>query len=210
MLDVCRNVEERPVPVLKDGFTLVRMHSAAINQLSNTIRKGEFGALALPLVLGGEASGEVAESGRFKPGTRVAIYGGSELGISQDGLFQQWVLVEDKRILELPITLNWDKGSALTVSYLTAYLALTRTAKVQRGRPFWFQVLLALLVMRSYRSPEHWVASRSPWCPAQTKAERLRAADEPSVIDLSSQDLGDFIHMSIIYLFLLAAAYCRF
>jgi hypothetical protein len=39
-----------PKPVLKDGFTLVRMHLATINQLSNTIRKGELGTTEAPLL----------------------------------------------------------------------------------------------------------------------------------------------------------------
>jgi NADPH:quinone reductase-like Zn-dependent oxidoreductase len=33
-------IEERPKPSAQEGFTLIRMHSATINQLSNTIRKG--------------------------------------------------------------------------------------------------------------------------------------------------------------------------
>lgn len=186
-------VEERAKPVLKDGFTLVRMHSATINQLSNTIRKGEFGALPLPLVLGGEGSGVVEESGRFKPGTRVAIYGGSDLGIAQDGLFQQWALVDDKRILELPDALNWDEGSALTVNYLTAYLALTGVAKVQKGQ--------TVMVSGASGSVGHalvQVAKALGGRPiavvsSADKAERVRAAGASAVIDLSSQDLADAV-----------------
>jgi NADPH:quinone reductase len=132
-------VEERPRPTFKNGSTLVRMHSATINQLSNTIRRGELGAAKAPLVLGNEGSGVVEESGHFNPGTRVAIYGGGELGITQDGLFQQWVLIEDKVILELPDILNWDEGAALTVNYLTAYQALTRIAKLQKSEGPYFR-----------------------------------------------------------------------
>jgi NADPH2:quinone reductase len=123
----------------------------------------------------------------------VAIYGGSELGISQDGLFQQWALVEDERILELPDALNWDEGSALTVSYLTAYLALTRTAKVQKGQ--------TVLVSGASGSVGHALVQVTKALGGQPiavvssadKAERVRAAGAPSVIDLSSQDLGDAV-----------------
>jgi NADPH2:quinone reductase len=59
-------VEERPKPIFKDGFTLVRMQSATINQLSNTIRKGELGTTKAPLVLGNEGFGVVEESGRLE------------------------------------------------------------------------------------------------------------------------------------------------
>src|SRR5262245_12931369 len=88
-------VEDRPQPVPKDGFSLVRLHSATINQLSNTLRKGDLGNTPAPLVLGNEGSGVVEASARFQPGTRVAIYGGNVVGITRDGLFQQWALVED-------------------------------------------------------------------------------------------------------------------
>jgi NADPH:quinone reductase len=83
--------------------------------LSICYRYPELGAAKAPLVLGNEGSGVVEESARFEPGTRVAIYGAGELGITEDGLFQQWVLVENKRLLELPDILNWDEGAALTV-----------------------------------------------------------------------------------------------
>ena len=33
-----------------------------------------------------------------------------------DELFQQWVLVADDRVLELPATLDFAEGSALTVN----------------------------------------------------------------------------------------------
>jgi NADPH2:quinone reductase len=93
-----------------------------------------------PIVLGNEGSGIVEESGRFKPGSRVAIYGAGELGITQDGLYQQWVLVEDKRILELPDTLDWDEGAALTVNYLTAYIGSPQEREYYvRSQSVWTQ-----------------------------------------------------------------------
>lgn len=186
-------VEERPKPALKDGFTLVRMHAATINQLSNTIRKGELGAAQAPFVLGNEGSGTVEEGGRFSPGTRVAIYGADKLGITQDGLFQQWVLVEDTRLLELPDRLNWDEGAALTVNYLTAYLALTRIANLQKDQ----KVLISgasgsvghALVQVVTALGGHPIALVS----SSDKAQRVRAAGAPSVIDLSSQNLTDAV-----------------
>jgi NADPH2:quinone reductase len=37
----------------------------------------------------------------------VAIYGGADIGVTVDGLCQEWVLVEDDRLLELPDNLDW-------------------------------------------------------------------------------------------------------
>ncbi|WP_371650964.1 alcohol dehydrogenase catalytic domain-containing protein [Streptomyces mirabilis] len=96
--------------------------SATIDQLSNTIRRGDFGFPTAPLVLGNEGAGIVEESDRFARGTRVAVCGHSDLGVSVDGPFQQCALVRDDRLLQLPDGLDWAEGAALTVNYLTAYL----------------------------------------------------------------------------------------
>ncbi|HEX7360061.1 MAG TPA: zinc-binding alcohol dehydrogenase family protein [Bryobacteraceae bacterium] len=186
-------IAERPKPAFKDGFTLVRMHSATINQLSNTIRKGEIGNTKAPIVLGNEGSGVVEESGKFSVGARVAIYGHNELGITEDGLFQEYVLVADKRILELPDNLDWDEGAALTVSYLTAYRALTHIAKVQAGQTVLVSgasgsVGHALMQVTKALGGQPIAVVSSP-----EKAARVRKAGALSVIDLSSQNLVEAV-----------------
>lgn len=186
-------VEDRPKPTFKDGFTLVRMHAATINPLSNFVRKGELGTTPAPLVLGNEGSGVVEESGRFKPGTRVAIFGGGKLGVVQDGLFQQWALVENKRLVELPDTLNWDEGAALTVNYLTALGALKRSANLRSGQT----VLVSgatggvghALMQATKALGGHPIALVS----SSEKALRAKQAGAGSVIDLSSENLVEAI-----------------
>lgn len=184
-------IEERAQPVTKDGFTLVRMHAATINPLSNFVRRGELASTAMPLVLGNEGSGVVEESDRFRPGTRVAIFGGGTLGVTQDGLFQQWVLVENKRLMALPDLLDWDEGAALTVNYLTALGALKHSAKVQRGQT----VLISgatggvghALMQATKALGGHPIAVVS----SPEKALRAQQAGAEAVIDLSSEDLAE-------------------
>ncbi|WP_029770592.1 zinc-binding dehydrogenase [Pseudogulbenkiania sp. MAI-1] len=186
-------VEERPKPTFKKGFSLVRMHSATINPFSNFLRRGELGTAQAPLVLGNEGSGMVEESGRFKSGTRVAIFGGGTLGVTQDGLFQQWALVEDKRLVELPDTLDWDEGAALTVNYLTALGALKRSAKLQSGQT----VLVSgatggvghALMEATQALGGHPIALVS----SPEKALRAKEAGAESVIDLSAENLVEAV-----------------
>lgn len=181
-------IAERPKPALKDGYTLIRMRSATINQLSNTIRRGGHPAAKAPLILGNEGSGVVEESGQFEPGTRVAIYGSGVLGITEDGLFQQWALVEDKRIVVLPDTLDFDEGAALTVNYLTAYRSLTHAVKAEAGQK--------LLISGATGSVGHALVQVAkalggePIALVSTTEKAKRAADAgaSTVIDLSSQD----------------------
>lgn len=187
------SVEERPKPTFKDGFTLVRMHAATINPFSNFLRKGELGTTKAPLILGNEGSGVVEESSRFKSGTRVAIFGGGTLGVTQDGLFQQWALVEDRRLVALPDTLDWDEGAALTVSYLTALRALTKAAKLQSGQT----VLVSgatgsvwhALVQATKALGGHPIALVS----SPEKAQRAKEAGVDMVIDLSSENLAEAV-----------------
>jgi NADPH:quinone reductase and related Zn-dependent oxidoreductases len=127
------NIESRDIPQKRDGTSLVRIHRASINQLSNTIRTGAFGDTPLPLVLGNEGAGIIEESDIFARGTRVAVYGGGQLGITEDGMFQEWVVVDNRRIMALPDSITLDEGAALTVNYLTAWHALNRIARVQAG-----------------------------------------------------------------------------
>ncbi|RXO32726.1 hypothetical protein D0525_23745 [Salmonella enterica] len=126
-------VQERPVPPRRPGTSLVRMQAATINQLSNTIRTGGFGNTPVPLVLGNEGAGIIEESETLDKGNRVAIFGGSDLGVTRDGLFQEWVVVDDWRLMPLPDAMSFDEGATLTVNYLTALNALTRTAQVRAG-----------------------------------------------------------------------------
>ncbi|MCC8457082.1 quinone oxidoreductase family protein [Photorhabdus aegyptia] len=127
------NIELRDIPQKRGGTSLVRIHRASINQLSNTIRTGAFGDTPLPLVMGNEGAGIIEESDIFARGTRVAVYGGGQLGITEDGMFQEWVVVDNRRIMALPDSITLDEGAALTVNYLTAWHAVNRIAKVQAG-----------------------------------------------------------------------------
>ncbi|MFJ5031237.1 alcohol dehydrogenase catalytic domain-containing protein [Streptomyces sp. NPDC088560] len=95
-------VEERPVPARRPGQTLVRVRTATINQLANSLRTGAFGSLPAPIVLGNEGAGTVEESAILPAGTRVAVHGHGDMGVTIDGLYQQYVTVPDQRLLPLP------------------------------------------------------------------------------------------------------------
>lgn len=182
-------IEERQRPEGKEGFTLVRMKAATINQLSNTVRSGGIPGLNAPLVLGNEGAGVVEWSTRFSVGTRVAVYGAGQLGMVEDGLQQQWALVEDKRLFELPDELDFDEGAAITVNYITAYQALTRIAGVKKGQT----VLVSgatgslghALVQTARALGAHPIAIVSN----ASKAARAKQAGVHDVIDLACTDL---------------------
>jgi NADPH2:quinone reductase len=127
-------LEDRPMPTLKPGHSLVRIHAATVNPLSSQVRSGIVTAALAPVVLSNDGAGVVEDSARFKRGTPVAVYGGAQLGIREDGLQQQWAVIEDKRLLVLPGNIDLDEGAALPINYVTAYQALTRVGQVKPGQ----------------------------------------------------------------------------
>ncbi|WP_409467508.1 quinone oxidoreductase family protein [Streptomyces sp. HC307] len=99
------------------------------------------------------------------------------------------VVVNDERLLELPDSLDWAEGSALTVNYLTAYLSLTRVGQVPPGQ--------SALVSGATGGVGHAVMQTSKALGAQPiavvssahKARRAIGAGATAAIDLSSQDV---------------------
>ncbi|WP_111496196.1 quinone oxidoreductase family protein [Marinobacter bohaiensis] len=182
-------VEERPIPEPREGYSLVRMHAATVNPLSNYIRSGKVPAGPAPLVLSNDGSGIVEQSARFKPGTRVAIYGGASLGITEDGLQQQWVAVKDNRLMPVPDDFSLDAAAALPINFVTAWQALDRVGEAESGQVALVsgasgavgQALIQLMITKGIR-PIAIVSSTQ-------KVETARNAGAETVIDLSKDDL---------------------
>ena len=186
-------IQERDKPSPREGFTLVKMHAATVNPLSNLVRTGKVDMAKAPMVLSNDGSGIVEQSGRFIAGTRVSIYGGAQLGITEDGLQQQWVLVEDKRIIALPDNFDLDQGAALPINYVTAYQALTRVGRVTRGQK--------VLISGASGSVGHALIQMTialgafPIAVVSTagKVARARQSGALVVIDLSAQNLREAV-----------------
>ncbi|MNF45729.1 quinone oxidoreductase [Pseudomonas sp. S34] len=182
-------IEDRAMPVCKPGYTLVKIHASTVNPLSNQVRTGFVAKSKAPLVLSNDGSGVVEQSDRFKSGTRVAIYGGAQLGITEDGLQQQWALVEDKRIIELPASFDLDEGAALPINYVTAHQALTRVAQVKRGQLVLISGASGALGQALIQMSKALGAVPIAIVSTTAKIERARQAGAEVVIDLSKQKL---------------------
>ncbi|MDF5890346.1 zinc-binding alcohol dehydrogenase family protein [Pseudomonas syringae pv. syringae] len=182
-------IEERPIPLPKPGFSLVRMKAATLNQLSNTVRSGGMSAARMPLVLGNEGAGIVESGERFAAGTRVAVYGGGQLGITEDGLQQQWALVEDQRLFELPANLDVNEGAAITVNYITAYQAINRVAELKPGQTVLVSGASGSLGHALMQMVAALGATPVAIVSTAAKARKVAEAGAKHVIDLSVQDV---------------------
>lgn len=184
-------VEDRPQPDVRAGFSLVRMHAATVNPLSNWIRKGIVSdSVNLPLVLSNDGVGFIEYSDVFAKRTPVLIYGGGQLGISRDGLQQQWVSVENHRLFAVQDGVDLDAAAALAINYLTAHQALYRVGSVQAGQTVLISgasgsvghALIQLCVVRG--AHPIGVVSRAD------KTQQVLDSGASAVIDLSKQSIS--------------------
>ncbi|MBD0329101.1 MAG: zinc-binding dehydrogenase [Thermoleophilia bacterium] len=111
-----------PVPQVGDGHSLVRVRAAGVNFADVLVRQGRYPEQPeLPTVLGSEVAGEV--DGRRVVG--LPRHGG--------GGYAEYVAVPDEWLLPLPDSASFAEGAAFPLTFLTAWIPLTRQARVRPG-----------------------------------------------------------------------------
>ncbi|CVK96090.1 related to oxidoreductase [Fusarium mangiferae] len=121
-------VQKRPVPTPREGELLV--HNAVVAANPSDWKFQTFGlSNNFPAVLGSDLAGVVVSVGsevtRFKPGDRVI---GFALGVISENIdkaaFQTYTLLDEVATAHLPNNISFEEGSVLSVSILTASIAL--------------------------------------------------------------------------------------
>jgi NADPH:quinone reductase len=118
-VDAAFELRDVPDP---EGQVVVRVKAAGINFADVLIRRGRYPQMPeLPVVLGSEIAGELED------GTRVmAITGGS-------GGYAELVAVDRAQVVPLPDGASFTEGASFLLTFLTAYIPLTRQARVRPG-----------------------------------------------------------------------------
>jgi NADPH:quinone reductase len=104
------------------GRVVVRVRAAGINFADILIRRGRYPQMPeLPVVLGSEIAGELED------GTRVmAITTGS-------GGYADAVAVDRAQVVPLPDHASFAEGASFLLTFLTAYIPLTRQVRLRPG-----------------------------------------------------------------------------
>lgn len=128
---------EMPEPALCDRDVRVRINAAGVNVLDSKIRDGEFKLLLpydLPLILGNDMAGVVAEVGpgatRFTVGDEV--YARPDAG--RIGTFAETIAVAEDDLAMKPANISMEEAASLPLVALTAWQALVELANVQPGQ----------------------------------------------------------------------------
>ena len=105
-----------------DGEVLVRVRAAGVNFADVLVRRGRYPQMPeLPAVLGSEIAGELED------GTRVmAITSGA-------GGYAELAIVERAQVVPLPDHASFAEGASFLLTFLTAYIPLTRQARLVPG-----------------------------------------------------------------------------
>ncbi len=144
-------LETVPDPVAGPGEVVVKVQAAALNHRDVWIRKGQYAGIKLPIILGSDGAGEVANVGSDVDsswiGKAVVINPGLDwgddprcfgpqfriLGLPDNGTLAEYVKVPVSNISTMPAGWSWPEAAALPLAALTAYRAVVSRAKVQAG-----------------------------------------------------------------------------
>jgi zinc-binding alcohol dehydrogenase/oxidoreductase len=144
-------LEDAPDPHAGSGEVLVRLRAAALNHRDVFIRKGQYGGIKLPAILGSDGAGEVVETGpgvdEAWRGREVIIdpsfnWGPDEraqgpsfhiLGLPVDGTYAELVKIPVDHLHDKPRHLSFEEAAAVPLASVTAYRALVTRAGVKPG-----------------------------------------------------------------------------
>jgi NADPH2:quinone reductase len=115
-------VVDVPDPAV-DGRVLVRVRAAGVNFADVLVRRGRYPQMPeLPTILGSEVAGELED------GTRVmAITSGG-------GGYAELVAVDRAQVVPLPEHASFAEGASFLLTFLTAFIPLTRQVRVEPGK----------------------------------------------------------------------------
>ncbi len=209
-------IDEIPSPAPKANEVVVKIAATSVNHLDIWVRGGMRNvSLPLPMVLGSDGVGIVAEVGSeikdINPGDRVLISPGTSCGKCEeclaghdnlcreykilgehcDGTDAELVAARRDNIVKLPDSVSFEDAAASSLVFLTAYQMLVEKAKVQPLE----EVLVmgagsgvgtaAIQIAKLYNARVIAVAG------SQEKLERAKALGADEVINYSTEKISE-------------------
>ena len=126
-----------PQPQISDSEVLIQVKAAAVNPLELLILTGSVKLIqdyAMPLTLGNECTGIVAEVGckvtGFQKGDRVY----TRLPLNKIGAFAEYAAVDQNAIAKMPEGYDFNTAAAIPLTGLTAYQAIVEELEAKPGQ----------------------------------------------------------------------------
>jgi NADPH:quinone reductase-like Zn-dependent oxidoreductase len=190
-----------PAPSL--GEVLVRVKAASINHHDLFTVRGMPGIrLPLPVVLGSDFAGEVAELGGgvtgWKVGERVLVNpinaAKGLMGELLDGGFAEFCAVDAQQLIRIPDEVSYEQAAALPVAYGTAYRMMHTNGRITSGEKVLVMAAAGgvgtCCVMLAKLAGCEVIACAS----SDAKLEKLRALGADHLINYSEVDVTKWVH----------------
>jgi NADPH2:quinone reductase len=113
-------VTEVPDPQPGDGEVVVRVRAAGINFADVLVRQGRYPQPPdLPTIPGSEVAGDL-------DGRRV-------MALPRGGGYAEQIAVDERLVVPLPDGASYEEGAGFLLTFLTAWIPLTRQVRVEEG-----------------------------------------------------------------------------
>ena len=130
-------IQELPIPVIKENELLIKVRSASINPLDWKIFHGEMKLMSgstFPKSVGIDFSGVVQSTGsaieQHKAGDEVF----GLLAVFKGGALAEYIVVTEKDIAPKPANISFEQAAVLPVIGLSALQILNNLAQIKRGQ----------------------------------------------------------------------------
>ena len=185
-------IQELPHPVLQPGEVLVEIQAASVNPSDVKNVMGKMKGTTLPRTPGRDFAGVVVEGPSHLTGTEVWGTGG-DIGFTRDGSHASHIVLPVEAVGPKPRNLSMQEAATVGVGYITAWLCLIKTARLQAGE--------TLLVVGATGGVGSAAVQIAKWKGARVLGTVRRESDRSGVlqagadvaIDLGSQDLQDAV-----------------
>lgn len=175
-------LEERPIPELQEGWTLVKVRGFGINRSEIFTREGLSPSVTFPRILGIECVGQVAETTRpdLEIGQKVVSIMG-EMGRAFDGSYAEYVLLPNDQIYTVETNLTWTELAAVPETYYTALGSMKIYASSLMIR-FWFGLPLAVSVWPLLVWSRHSFQTHISWARSIAVPNSFCSSTKPTTI----------------------------
>jgi alcohol dehydrogenase len=126
-------------PVARDRQVLVEVHASSINPFDTLVREGHLKdmiPLKLPVTLGGDIAGVVAELGRGVEGFAVGdtVYGQANAVAGNSGAFAEFAVTAAGQLGKMPQSIGFNDAAAVVLVGLSSQQALVEHLNLQPGQ----------------------------------------------------------------------------
>ncbi len=129
--DVLKVVEQEDITPKDEDDIIIKVKSIGVNFADTLMRVGFYPeAPPLPFVPGYECAGIVESVGK---GVRKVKKGDKVLALTKFGSYATLSRAKENKTFLLPGNINFSKGAAIPINYLTAWIALNECARVREN-----------------------------------------------------------------------------